>query len=329
MLTGILDTKNKHQWLTCQQTLFGAATNNGTFIKSNQTTMVDVVLQYSPRSFTVWCHLDNSIQVQLNIHGDGAHSAVRIDTRIVNYGTAPVFLRLVLPLILIRDVKARSPIDRLMACVPRELGSVRPLACAPPIGMKFNLKVGLPTAMNMMEVASVFDASGRGGVFFADTSGNRKFPRAPLQFTLSAEEVVGFWIADIQPGTSIEGPSLGIGVHSTGDWHHAVDYYLAAHQWHTHFADTPTWLREAGGISSFGGGGAGSILFSVSGAPLDDGSVLCTYERRPGTVARRPRQAGRERHPIQISSAGFAPAGAPVIAAQQLQRPNLRVRSRS
>ena len=61
VLTGILDTKNKHQRLTCQQTLFGAKTNNGTFIKSNQTTMVDVVLQYSPRSFTVWCHLDNSI----------------------------------------------------------------------------------------------------------------------------------------------------------------------------------------------------------------------------------------------------------------------------
>jgi Domain of unknown function (DUF6259) len=318
-LTGILDTKNKHQWLTGQKTLFGAATNSGNFIKSNQSPMVDVLLQHSPRSFTVWCHLDNLIQIQLNIQGDGAKSAVRIYTRISNNGTKTVFLRLFLPLILICDLKAPSPNDALMACVPRELGSVRSLAEAPPIGMRFNRKVGLPTSMNMMEVASVYDASGGGGVFFADTSGNRRFQRAPLQFTLSGKEVVGFWICDIQPGTSIEGPSLGIGVHSTGDWHNAIDYYLAAHQWHTHFADTPPWLREAGGIYSFGGGGAGSIYLQYRGTRLDHGSALCTYERDQGPWRDGLGDQGRERFPIQISSAGFAPAGSPVIAAQQMQ----------
>ena len=205
-----------------------------------------------------------------------------------------------------------------MACVPRELGSVRPLAEAPPIGMQFDIKVGLPTAMNMMELASVYDASGGGGVFFADAGGNRRFQRAPLQFTLSAEEVVGFWIADIQPGTSIEGPSLAIGVHSTGDWHDAVDDYLAAHQGHTYFADTPAWLREAGGIYSFSGGGAGSIYLQYGGARLDDGSVLCTYEQDQGPW-RDGLGLNYERHPIQISPAGFAPAASPLVAAQQTQ----------
>ena len=52
---------------------------------------------------------------------------------------------------------------------------------------------------------------------------------------------------------------------------------------------------------------------------LDDGSVLCTYERNQGPWRDGLGDQGRERHPIQISSAGFAPAGAPVIAAQQMQ----------
>ena len=62
--------------------------------------------------------------------------------------------------------------------------------------------------MNMMEVASVFDASGRGGKLLLCRYKRQpeNFQRAPLQFTLSAEEVVGFLDRRFQPGTWIEGP---------------------------------------------------------------------------------------------------------------------------
>ena len=76
---------------------------------------------------------------------------------------------------------------------------------------------------------------------------------------------------------------------------------------------------RAGGIYSFGGGGAGSIYLQYPSVRLDDGSVLCTYERNQGPWRDGLGDQGQERHPIQISSAGFAPAGAPVIAAQQMQ----------
>ena len=102
-LTGIHDTKNNHRWIAGQQILFEAAINNGEPIRSYPGQMVDAVVQNSPRSFMVGCRLDNSIRMQLNIHADGLKSAIRIDTRMVNYGNKPVFLRLVLPKI--RELK--------------------------------------------------------------------------------------------------------------------------------------------------------------------------------------------------------------------------------
>lgn len=82
---------------------------------------------------------------------------------------------------------------------------------------------------------------------------------SPLQFNLSATEVLAFWRADLGPGQVIELPRLGIGVHHKGDWRAAVDYYVAGNQWSWRHSAPPTWFREAGGIYSFAGEGSGGI----------------------------------------------------------------------
>ena len=139
-------------------------------------------------------------------------------------------------------------------------------AWLPPISLaslfgapNFNGGIGLPTNMNTMEVASLYDRQGGGGVFFACLGGDLMAGESPLQFNLSATEVLAFWRADLRPGQVIELPRLAIGVHHTGDWHAAVDYYVARNQWSWRHPRPPTWFREAGAMYSFAGAGSGGI----------------------------------------------------------------------
>lgn len=103
--------------------------------------------------------------------------------------------------------------------VQTEIGNVVPLANTdlpmspgPPIGMRVSPKSGLPTGMNSMEVASVYNADGRGGVLFADIDGDLDNGIAPLQFTLGASRVSAYWSADLAPCQTEIAPRLAIGV---------------------------------------------------------------------------------------------------------------------
>jgi len=80
-----------------------------------------------------------------------------------------------------------------------------------------------------------------------------------VQLTLSSMGVNGYWITDLAKSESKSVPRFAIGVHDTGDWHVAVDYYVAAHRPRWKFVDTPAWLRDPGAIYGFSGGGAGGI----------------------------------------------------------------------
>lgn len=136
----------------------------------------------------------------------------------------------------------------MMGAVPQEAGSVLPLASGSILGMPFMIDAGLPFARNNMEVASIFDASQGGGVFFCDLDGDLDNGIPPLQFNLSAKEVVAFWTGTISPNTTAQLPRLGIGVHATGDWHQAVDFYTSIHRPRWSFENTPSWFRDAAAI---------------------------------------------------------------------------------
>ena len=105
----------------------------------------------------------------------------------------------------------------------------------PSIGMELNPRVGLPTAMNSMELLSLYDPSGENGLFFADVEGDLDRDIAPLQFTLSNDRASGYWVTELPPGGTAAIPTFAIGVHDTGDWHRAVDYYLKQHRPHWRF----------------------------------------------------------------------------------------------
>jgi hypothetical protein len=325
-LVGIMDLRRAgyptgYPWLSQPGMLFEFAVDNGTPRQSDTSLVVDSSSQAADGSVRVEAHAAaDPVAFTISLAPHPTEAAVLVNLLVWNTDPAKEhFLRLVLPKI--RGLVG-PPGAALMGCVPRELGSVAPLRDSPIVGMKFEIDKGLPTAMNTMEVASVYDRDG-GGVFFADTDGDLNRGVAPLQFNLSAGEVVAFWIAHIPPGGQVRTPTLGIGVHPSGDWRQAVDFYLRANASRLQsFPDTPAWFREAGAIYTFAGGGAGSIYLE-QGPPsqLGDGAVFSTWERGDGKwrdgLAAPAGPFDPRNLPVQISPSGFTPAGAPLLAIAQ------------
>jgi len=185
---------------------------------------------------------------------------ILIDMNIVNFGTDSLIIRAIVPRLY--GLVTSGLKGDMWASVPQEIGTVVPLAkLSPSIGMTCNQRIGLPNAMNTMELVSIYDQRGGGGVFFADVKGDLDNNIAPIQFTLSSDTVSGFWVTKLAPKESASLPTFAIGVHNSGDWHHAVDYYIKKHRQHWAFPEIPEWLRDQGAIYGFsGGGGGGSYL---------------------------------------------------------------------
>ncbi len=195
-----------------------------------------------------------TLQVE-NLLEEGA-ALVRLS--VTNHGTAPLSLRATAPYIQgIRTGGQRRP---LMAAVAQEAGGVISLGKpAKELGMSLNRSVGLPTAMNMMEFASLYDPDGNGGLFFADAAADLDIGIAPVQLTFSGRAVSGHSVLELNAGETKDLPSFTIGVHNTGDWHEAVDHYVKRHRTHWHFPEIPAWFRDQGAIYSFSGSGGGAI----------------------------------------------------------------------
>jgi hypothetical protein len=177
-----------------------------------------------------------------------------------------------------------------MAMVPYMFGGVMPLTnVVTGLGAEGNstefMTLKLPTALNALEVAVLYDGNGvNGGVFFADLDGNYNNNIAPLQLRLTkagggnAAAITGYWTAKLKRGQPVMLPRLAIGTHRglsknwqyAGDWHSAVDYYVGAHSWYWAFPDTPKWLREAGAIYLLGESGGGSFLATFPATPIEN-----------------------------------------------------------
>lgn len=290
-LTSIYDPVTRHEYLTAPTFFFKFAVNNGAQYESNNRIVVDSFSLASDGSqLDINAHATNvDLAFFITIGAASQDSAAILRMRITNTGPNPVFLRTVMPAI--QGLATAGNPEDMMGTVPQEIGSVVRLRedstnptpmnvnCAVDptkravylekqsiLGMDFNICIGLPTAMNTMELASIYDRAGGGGIFFADIEGELDTAPnalAPIQFTLSPDEMAGFWIADIQPAQSVNTPALAVGVHHQGDWHHAVDYYVSKHAARWSFPAIPQWFRDQGAIYSFAGGGAGGIYLNL------------------------------------------------------------------
>jgi hypothetical protein len=178
-----------------------------------------------------------------------------------------VFFSTMLP----NNLQIQIPGAKAMAMVPQMIGSVLPLAhmslglgpTGPPSKGEPAETIGLPTSFNNMEIAELYDnETDSGGVFFTERLGDYGQNNPPLQFRLdpiSAQSAAatGYWTAFLKANQKVTLPALVIGFHPSGDWHHAVDYYLGQYAYNTLATysytspdpTTPTWFTEAGGFT--------------------------------------------------------------------------------
>jgi hypothetical protein len=277
-LTSIRDKANGVEHLARPSALFELSVD-GVVIQSNSAVAVDSVSSAGRGSqLNVKAHTkDVPLTLAIEVSAPSAESVALVRVTLTNSSTRKISLHSVIPSV--RGLVTAGPASERMGMVSTELGTVAPLegtsspstlepARRPPIGMRLNTRLSTLEAMNSMEVASIYDSAGTGGLFFADVDGDLDNDIAPLQFNVSSGGVLGYWLADLNPGQTISAPRLAIGVHSTGDWHTAVDYYVAQHRPRWKFPTVPAWFRDQGAIYGFSGGGAGGIYLMYPGEDL-------------------------------------------------------------
>lgn len=255
-LTSLRNVTTGHQFMTAASPLFEFAVNNGTAYNSSTGVVVDSS-SGTATSMVVNAHatyVPLSFVLNLAIHSGG--SAIVQSMTVTNTGSTAVSLRLVYPKI--HNFDAPGALGDMMGAVPAESGGVANLNDVTSLGMGLEINTGLPWAMNVMEVASIYDRVSGSALYLADMDGNSNLGVAPLQFVISKTELAAFYTAQMQPSEPLLLPRLGIGVSSTGGWRAGVDFYKSVRTALT-YADTPTWLREAGALYSPTAGGAGAI----------------------------------------------------------------------
>jgi hypothetical protein len=143
--------------------------------------------------------------------------------------------------------------------IPQEIGGVAVLHKGMTLGMGFpDDTTGLPNAMNIMQVACIYDRDGAGGVFFADMGEEHNRDISQMQLTVKESGVNGTWMKGrIEPGQTINTPGMAIGVIHSGNYRTAVDYYVNAHKKNWRLYNVPEWFKVAGAIWSTGAEGSG------------------------------------------------------------------------
>ena len=201
-----------------------------------------------------------NMPLQFSMHIESAPDAgvALVRLRVKNTGNAVLTIRVTAPSI--QHLVTQGPEGSFMGVVPQEACGVASYSLgSPDLGMQPNPKIGLPTAMNFMELASLHDPQTGAVLFFADTEGRAETDLPPLQFHLQSDTVSGHWRTTLDPQQETSLPTFAIGVHADGGWRHAVDYYVEQHRPHWRFPGIPAWFRDQGAIYSFSGAGAGSI----------------------------------------------------------------------
>ena len=329
-LVSIKDVATGHEYMTTPQKLFEFAVDNGPVRESDADLCISQVVWQDPSRVRIIAqskHPEEPLTFSITVAVNAGAPAVVVRLQVTSTGTVPVFLRTVLPKI--SGLLPPGGVLRRRGMVPKEIGCVTDLigllGGEHQLGMPLNLDLGLPLGMNALEVASIFDRDGGGGIFFADFDSDLEKGVSPIQFTLSESEVAGFWTTYLEPNKPMLLPGLAIGVHHGGDWHHAVDAYVAANRDRWNFPEIPSWFRDQGAIYTFAGGGAGGIYLSLPAVPsLSGGGVHVAWESDDGRWRDQAGKHGdpdgpilREGWPQAVTPAGLAPAGAPVAAIKQ------------
>jgi hypothetical protein len=228
VLTKIINQSTGFKHLNQTSPLFKIQCESFGICQSNRGIIIDeLFISDDSTKLNIKCH-GIEIPIALTINVGSSHEkegCFLFDLNISNLTSEKISIKAVFPYL--RGLITTTEQGAMYAAIPQEIGSVISLeGTSPCIGMPPNEQVGLPTAMNTMELVSIYDPYQGSGIFFMDVEGDLKHGIAPLQFTLCNDKVAGYWASDLESNESVKIPQFAIGVHDTGDWHFAVDYYV-------------------------------------------------------------------------------------------------------
>lgn len=198
---------------------------------------------------------EGNLRFSISISKDPKDEAALLDFQITNTGDKQEYVVISYPKLL--TVKAPGPVTDTYACVPQEIGWVGRYDASSRMGFAPNPSIGLPTGLNVMEVLSVYNKDGLGGIFIADTNGAIESETPPVNFSIDKTIIEGRSVAQLSPGQTHRTAIVAIGLIRDNDWHAAVDYYNRQHRQRWSFPDIPDWLRESGAVYSAKNAGAG------------------------------------------------------------------------
>jgi hypothetical protein len=220
-LVSIKDVATGHEYMTTPQKLFEFAVDNGPVRESDADLCISQVVWQDPSRVRIIAqskHPEEPLTFSIAVAVNAGAPAVVVRLQVTSTGTVPVFLRTVLPKI--SGLLPPGGVLRRRGMVPKEIGCVTDLIGSlggeHQLGMPLNLDLGLPLGMNALEVASIFDRDGGGGIFFADFDSDLEKGVSRIQLTLSESEVAGFWTTYLEPNKPMLLPGLAIGVHHGG-----------------------------------------------------------------------------------------------------------------
>ncbi len=323
-LTQIYGVKDNQKYLNSAAPLLSYVdTNSGTTLAPYSDTFKNVACGLTDNILVISANSsDDHLSFSFLLSPDSTGSVVTVSTQVKyqspSSGAPTIWFYAMLPNIQSFKIANKTT---AMAMVPQMIGGVLPLSnisssglgpgpplTFPPLTPGATTS-GLPTNLNVMEIAEIYDGSTKGGgLFFADLDGSYDAYNpwlAPLQFNLTSGsgsyQIAGYWTALLKLNVPVGLPTLAIGIQPSGDWHNAVDYYVNAHSSSWTFPGTPKWFREAGGIYFVGVAGGGSFLgtfpFTTLGDPFfgiqlfacnrtltdSTGNVITTGTPKPGT----------------------------------------------
>src|SRR5271169_1066497 len=180
-ITGIHDVVMNRSYLKQSSLFFEFAIDNGPPMESDTGLSAGSPSEREDGSgFTVLtCTADGKFEFQLVATLAADENVAFFELTAINLTQSPIFLRVVLPKI--HGVATPGSGSEMYGAVPTEAGYVVPLISPlkRPLGMPFEPATGLPWARNNMELASIFDNSVGGGVFFCDVDGDLDAPDNP------------------------------------------------------------------------------------------------------------------------------------------------------
>ena len=252
-LTSVYDKKLEHEYISIPNGLFDFTLDEKTY--SSQKDLTVLGTKKDEEGFHIRAKSEEAeVTFNLVIKPDPNAAAILMECYVSNDSKETKYIVMTYPEILPVNIPGNKA--DICAAIPQEGGWVSaydsnsvlgfsPVVATAPTKNAEDASGGLPTCINAMEVLSVYNKKGEGGLFIANVDGEMGADIAPIHMLINRQLLEGHCVAQLEKGKYCQLSTIAFGAIREGDWHEAVDYYTAKHSNTMEYPDIPTWLKNS------------------------------------------------------------------------------------